>query len=248
MTSVTELVNRIKKLQSDIDIVVTKGIDLSSVDEDKAVYEFDQRKRSYYLTSIVSGMEAVKGAKNSLMRLAEEDTSNESPVAAILELADNSNTSDMGVLRENVEKMLEAAKNLKIPQHSFSIPKGVPADIRPDMVADLEEIQKCYDNGCYRSAVVLCGRCLEMALHRKYFEATGNDILEKSPGIGLGNLIGKLAEKNVKLDPGLTQQIHLINQVRVFSVHKKQEAFYPSREQSQAIILYTLDVLNKMFK
>ncbi len=88
---------------------------------------------------------------------------------------------------------------------------------------------------------------METALHRKYFDATGQDILEKNPGIGLGNLIAKLAEKGVQLDPGLTQQIHLINNIRVFSVHKKQRTFYPTKIQVEAIILYTLDALEKMF-
>jgi hypothetical protein len=51
----------------------------------------------------------------------------------------------------------------------------------------------------------------------------------------------------VVLDPGLTQQIHLINQVRVFSVHKKKEVFRPTREQAEAMVLYTKDVLRKLF-
>ncbi len=80
-----------------------------------------------------------------------------------------------------------------------------------------------------------------------YYDATGVDILEKNPGIGLGNLIAKLREKNVNLDPALTQQIHLINNVRIFSVHKKQQAFMPSQGQANAIILYTVDVLGKMW-
>jgi hypothetical protein len=89
---------------------------------------------------------------------------------------------------------------------------------------------------------------LEVGLHRKYFDVTGHDILEKSPGIGLGKVVAKLSEKEVKLDPGLTQQIHLINNVRIFSVHKKQEAFYPTKQQTQAMVLYTLDILEKIFQ
>lgn len=127
-------------------------------------------------------------------------------------------------------------------------PRALPEAIREEVQADLEEIGTCMSSGCYRSAAILCGRILETALHRKYYEVTGVDILEKNPGIGLGNLIAKLVEKNVSFDPGLTQQIHLINQVRIFSVHKKQEAFYPSRAQAEAITLYTMDALEKLFK
>ncbi len=96
--------------------------------------------------------------------------------------------------------------------------------------------------------MILCGRVLETALHRKYFDATGNDLLEKAPGTGLGNLIAKLAEKGIALDPGLPNQVHLINQVRVFSVHTKQQAFTPTKLQAEAIVLYTLDILEKLFK
>jgi hypothetical protein len=124
----------------------------------------------------------------------------------------------------------------------------LPSDIKEDVSADLNEIQKCVNAGCYRSAVVLCGRVMETALHRKYFEATGNDLLEKAPGTGLGTLIAKLSEHGVKLDPGLPNQIHLINQVRVFSVHTKKESFSPSKTQAEAIVLYTLDILDKLFK
>jgi hypothetical protein len=72
-------------------------------------------------------------------------------------------------------------------------------------------------------------------------------LLEKAPGTGLGNLIAKLADKGVLVDPALTNQIHVINQVRVNSVHVKKDAFRPSKDQAHAMTLYTLDVLKKLF-
>ena len=65
--------------------------------------------------------------------------------------------------------------------------------------------------------------------------------------MGLGTLIGRLRDLGTKLDPGLTQQIHFINQVRIFSVHKKRDIFYPSKNQTHATILYTIDSINKLF-
>ena len=44
------------------------------------------------------------------------------------------------------------------------------------------------------------------------------------------------------------EEIHLINQIRVNSVHKKQQPFVPSKAQTHAIILFTLDTLEKLFK
>lgn len=128
----------------------------------------------------------------------------------------------------------------------FSL-SNIPVDINDQINADISELKKCFKMHCYRSVVILCGRILEIILHRKYYEVTGRDLLEKSPGIGLGNLIAKLIDKDVMLDPGLKQQIHLINQVRIFSVHKKKQPFYPSRAQAQAMILFTMDTLEKIF-
>lgn len=139
---------------------------------------------------------------------------------------------------KDLNPRIKVVKGVKIPKLT----------IHPDISADLEELRKCFDTGCYRSCVILCGRVLEVALHKKYYDVTGKDVLEKSPGIGLGNLIAKMCDKKIQLDPGLTQQIHLINQVRVFSVHKKSRVFNPSKSQAQAMILYTVDVLEKLFK
>lgn len=85
----------------------------------------------------------------------------------------------------------------------FSIPR-VPFEIKEEVNADLAELHKCFENGCYRSTIILCGRILETALHRKYYEITGRDILETSPGIGLGNLVAKMKELQFNFDPGIS--------------------------------------------
>ncbi len=159
---------------------------------------------------------------------------------------------DEGLPDDKLSDLLDRAESWQVPKEkesllSFLVPSRLPDDIRDDVVADIRELEKCYQNDCFRSCIILCGRILEAVLHRIYFERTNFDILEKNPGIGLGTLIAKMDEKGIKLDPGLTQQIHLINQVRVFSVHKKKEAFYPSKAQTQAIILFTMDIVTKFF-
>lgn len=152
---------------------------------------------------------------------------------------------------EELPKLIELVEkaNLKSEDNGSSIrlPANLPREIRQEVIADLNELERCYNSGCYRAATIICGRIIETSLHRKYFDVTGIDLLEKNPGIGLGKLIAKMSEKNISLDPGLSHQIHLINQVRIYSVHKKSESFYPSKEQTHAIVLYTLDVLEKLF-
>lgn len=122
-----------------------------------------------------------------------------------------------------------------------------PEDVHGEIRADCEELERCFRAKCYRSVVILCGRILETALHRKYFEVTNNDLLEKAPGIGLGTVVAKLAEKGIIPDPALANQIHIINQVRIHSVHKKQQPFTPSEQQTRAIMLYTADVVQRLF-
>ncbi len=180
--------------------------------------------------------------KGAIQRLLDEtkNTPEAHSIAQKLSVAKNEE------MQKYIEQIAEIAADEPEHKKSLKIPR-LPNEIREDVTADLQEIQKCVNSECYRSAVILCGRVMETALHRKYFEATGNDLLEKAPGTGLGTLIAKLSEHGVKLDPGLPNQIHLINQVRVFSVHTKKESFSPSKTQAEAIVLYTLDILDKLF-
>jgi len=124
---------------------------------------------------------------------------------------------------------------------------SLPVEIRDEILYDLAESERCFNAEAFRSSIILCGRILETALHRKYYDVTGKDLLETSPGIGLGNILAKLKESNIEIDPAVAQQIHLINNVRIFSVHKKNVPFQPSREQAQATILFTIDILKKLF-
>ena len=105
-------------------------------------------------------------------------------------------TKDASELKLIVGHIAEFAAKIKMPK---IVKMSIPFDVKADMEADMTELHKCYDAGCYRSTVILCGKLLETALHRKYFDATGNDLLEKSPGIGLGNLISKLKDNSIEV-------------------------------------------------
>ena len=179
--------------------------------------------------------------KGAIQKLVQETTGDPDAQS----LAKKLEIAEPGEMNKYLDKLAEMAAEK--PETTLKIPR-LPADVSEEINADLREIQACMKAGCYRSAVILCGRVMETTLHRKYYEATGHDLLEKAPGTGLGNLIAKLADKGVKLDPGLPNQIHLINQVRVFSVHAKKEPFTPSKTQAEAIVLYTLDILDKLFR
>ncbi|MBI1969190.1 hypothetical protein HYS48_00720 [Candidatus Woesearchaeota archaeon] len=217
---------------------------------EKTFYDFQAGKASYYHSTIEIGLRDVKQQLWSLCRHYE---GNEAVLGKLIPLLAELGQKDHQKVQKQLQEILPLLDKLEIRQQKgaeavkFTIPYYIPEEIKADIVADIKELERCYAAKCYRSCIVLCGRVLETALHRKYFEATNIDALEKTPGIGLGNLIAKMKEQHISLDPAITHQIHLINQVRIFSVHKKQEAFYPSKEQTQAIILYTLDVLGRIF-
>ena len=151
---------------------------------------------------------------------------------------------------EELEIEIKGFTDIKVVNRSIDFSADlnrVPDAIKEEIQVDLKEMKACYSHKLYRSAVILCGRVLEVALHRKYFECTGKDLLKSSPGIGLGKLIAKLKENDVSFPPGISQQVHLINHIRINTVHKKHKVFYPSKHQSHATILYTLDIIEQLF-
>jgi hypothetical protein len=239
----------IERLNRILDEISKEKIDLGKKsDQRNNLTDFRAGKESYSLRAFNKALAEVKKEFSEISGLKATAEAR----IELMELLNKLDDKDIMELQKTARRILEITKllpeNKIITRIEFELPKNIPAEIATDISADIKELEKCYANNCFRSSIILCGRLLETALHRKYFDVTGFDILEKNPGIGLGNLIAKLAEKNVQLDPGLTQQIHLINQVRVFSVHKKKEGFCPSKDQTLAIILYTMDSLRKLLK
>lgn len=223
----------------------SKGIDVNEASESK-VYDFSKSKDAYCRKAVKVALGQVKKKSSALLGLVKENAENEALVTKLRSLVGELDVSDRK--KETVARILEILPQIKVPAvQKLNKPGYLPAEIKADVSADIEELDRAFNSRCYRSAAILCGRILEAALHRKYFEETGVDLLEKSPGIGLGKIVAKLSEKSISFDPGLMQQVHLINNVRISSVHIKQEPFQPTKAQTQAMILYTLDILEKIF-
>lgn len=241
---ISELKKGVNDLYQAAELMVEKAVPLEA--PSGSVLDFKQNQEANYRRRYVGAIEQVKNALVGLRlggtgsRVHELDT--------MVRLINSLDPSEPRKVKHAAEELANLFVDFDADESpSMSTPAGIPSAIRDDIHTDLEEISRCFEAQCYRSAVILCGRVLEVALHRKYYDTTGVDALEKSPGIGLGNLLGKMRDKGVTFDPAINQQIHLVNQVRVFSVHKKQQAFTPSKEQAQAIILYTQDVLKNLF-
>lgn len=234
---------------SAIDTAILNNIDMS--DSSPAKFsDFKAKQREYFRKSVISARVTLDKSSQSLLPLAEINQDNQAAVHQILTHVRELKTSDdLKVLKSKADLLAALYLKLRIPKKEelFQKLSNVPYAIDEEVSADLAELERCFAAGCNRSAVILCGRLLEVALHRKYFEETGNDALEKNPGIGLGTLIAKLKQKGIEFDPGLTNQIHLINQIRIHCVHKKTAILNPSKQQTKAIILYTVDAIKKLF-
>ncbi len=230
--------NEIKSCINDLKLAL-KNINFNNR-ENKNFKNYKKVKTNYNFLLIKGSFQKIKSALLSL--------NNPELSSLFYELENSFKQKDKEAMIDVLEKIDTLNKDIPITvkEISFKLPK-LPLDIQDDISADIKELENCFNASCFRSSIILCGRILETALHRKYYEVTGIDLLEKAPGIGLGKLIAKLKEKNIEIEPGLTQQIHLINNVRIFSVHKKTSSFTPSSKQTHAIILYTLDVLAKLF-
>ncbi len=218
-------------LRKSIERAKKKKVDMNEkIDPEKALYDFSEREKQYLQRSIISSIKLLsKKTDDPLIGKLQQAKTYEEMENVIAEL-----------------EKIEPKKEKKVGGLKVSVPK-LPVAIREEISADVDEMKECYSGGLYRSATILCGRILEVALHRKYFEVTGKDILVTNPGVGLGKLIAKLKEKEVEFAPGVTEQIHLVNQIRVEAVHKKTKVFYPTKEQTQATILYSMDILKKLF-
>ncbi|MDP3917911.1 MAG: DUF4145 domain-containing protein [Candidatus Woesebacteria bacterium] len=245
------------KLKETLDKIETRKIDIQNMRYTSRSYlDYKQSEAGVSQRAIINAIEGMRKHQFELNPLVEHNSLNEAIIAKINDLVNKvfllHEKKDISGLKLATENLISLVAKLDKPReerktmHRLNFTK-VPEAIKDEIIADYKELENCFKFGAYRSAIILCGRILEAALHRKYYDATTFDILEKSPGIGLGNLIAKLSERGVHLDPGLTQQIHLINNVRIFSVHKKQRTFYPTKVQAEAIILYTLDTIERMF-
>ncbi|MBI5390227.1 hypothetical protein HZB02_01955 [Candidatus Woesearchaeota archaeon] len=207
-------------------------------------YDFSVQKGTYVEKRILQNIDDIAAI---CWDLCQHHTiaSNRTILKKMLDILQDLQPANMA---EQLAALKIEVKRLKLPMEKKQLTEfTLPAEIKKEVETDLQEMNSCYENGCYRSAIFLCGKILETALHRKYFEATNKDLLETSPNLGLGKIIAKMKEANINLGIGIDEQIHLINKLRVESVHKRQDVFIPTKEQAQATMLYTTDVLGKLW-
>ncbi|MBW2995059.1 DUF4145 domain-containing protein [Candidatus Woesearchaeota archaeon] len=223
-----------------------KSIENYKKTTEKTLSEFKQTKVEYYDSINKSKMRMIKTYIKKMSDQTDDKDKIKEMNGFIEEIALLYPKKEFAKIILKIDGIADTVKTIQWDEIQ-ELDVKLPKEIRDELNADYNELLKCFKNRFYRATIILCARILETALHRKYFEVTKKDLLETSPGIGLGKIIAKLKEAGIDLGPGLNEQIHLINNIRISSVHKQKQAFKPSREQANAVILYTTDVMNRIF-
>lgn len=205
--------------------------------------------------------ESLLAIKTSLFRLKKKVkklSGEEETVETINDFISNIEDGEKNAERWSNELLVQYVNILK---SSFSELKGVlpaeiefeldidlskvPSTIRTDLRRDFDELKSCFLVEAYRGTIMFCGRILETALGRKYFEETGIDPAEQL--WTLGKLITECGKANINLEPGVYRIAKLINDMRVPSVHKKARAYLPTPDEARGIILITKSVITRLF-
>ena len=233
--------NSLKELRSVLKSIISREINISSEHFEES-FDYKKMEQGYWIKRLHQSLEKVE---NLLM---SEKALNASFVKKFKEVKKKIEKNELEKAIKALDEIISACprSESKKVKEEFVLP-FVPYVIYDEIKTCFDEMLRCYENNCYRSALILCGRILEIALHQKYYEVTKVNLLEKAPDIGLGRLVERLRNKNIVLDPAISNQIHLINQLRIASVHKRKEPFVPTKQQTKAAILYTLDILKKLF-
>ncbi|UCD20814.1 MAG: hypothetical protein JSW08_03510 [archaeon] len=237
MREVNELIDKIEIIQKKKLFVKSPKI--------KKAFDYQKTQEKYYGRELDNLTKKIK--ESFLTRQIQESSPTFKKFREINKLIQQKSPQSLEkskiLLKDLYKNIPEAPKKLM----KFKLPL-IPKVIEPEVKSNLTEAEMCYNNNCYRSVLMLCAKILEIALHRKYYDITNKDMLEKAPDLTLGNLIKRIKAEGFHFDPGLSNQISLINQLRIHSVHKKQIPLEPSRDQALATIHYTLDTLKRLFK
>tara|TARA_Y100000034_G_scaffold29323_2_gene35335 strand:- start:2949 stop:3665 length:717 start_codon:yes stop_codon:yes gene_type:complete len=234
----------IKKINKNISDLKT-AIDFLNRQNIGASNKFVEAQKEYYMKRMFNLTNKIDDLNLMLKKQLKQDQNLIGLIELLTDISKIKDKTDI-IMKANKAQRLIRSINLSV-EGIFIKPNNIPDAVQHEILEDIDELNRCYSSVCYRSAIILCGRILETCLFRKYYELTKKDLLATSPNIGLGKLIAKLTEQSVRFDPGLTQQIHLINNIRIQSVHKKKDLFLPSQQQTRAVVLFTMDVIKKLF-
>lgn len=89
----------LQKLQNSIDTAVKNNVDLKShPDKARALYNYKENQRQYYVDSLRSSIKLVRSSIPDLMDIARHDKDSQETVSRIYELIPDLDTDDLGIV------------------------------------------------------------------------------------------------------------------------------------------------------
>lgn len=107
---------------------------------------------------------------------------------------------------------------------------------------DLYELQQCLGICAYRAALAISGRLLELSLKLVCIR----NAIDFSDKWMVGQLISKITQSGIYLDPSLESVWQIVNQQRIIAVHAKAMSPVPSREQAFMVSFAVIDLLKRL--
>ena len=112
-----------------------------------------------------------------------------------------------------------------------------------------KEASVCYENKCYRAAIMLCRNVIETLIKNVYKPVTGKEIYttnKKGEQIerSFNNMCNDLRAENL-LNRGVSELLDLIYAHRSGATH---ETLIPNENEAQAIHMLTKNVMNRIFE
>ena len=133
----------------------------------------------------------------------------------------------------------------------------LPSAIRAEIAQDFAEVQKCYEVRAYRATISFCGRIIEVALGRRYYEERRKlqpsvkafQIGQEISRLTIGQIIKRCEEVGLQTAyPGLDAYADLVNRIRVSAIHHKgARLFRPGPNAARGMVELTVEVIKDMY-
>ena len=127
-------------------------------------------------------------------------------------------------------------------QLACEFPAGkLPEDVTDVINMTYVEVLKDYANGCYVSAIALCGKVLETCLSALYMKVSGKNPDEEK--LGPDALVNRLKNAGYEFHSATKNQMAVISTHRHKAIHGS--IVIPTRDEARGVISLTKDVMLK---
>jgi|GEM_PF-3972675 len=145
-------------------------------------------------------------------------------------------------LREIEEEYRRSVRSAVVEELIFTFPEGIlPSDVTEVVNLTYAEALIDFSNGCFMSAIALCGKVIETVLAALYARVTGRDAdAEKLGGDAIAN---RLRKAGYVFKGTMKEQLEIVKAHRNKAVHGS--IIIPTIDEARGVLSLARDVLQK---